>query len=619
MIELVVIVGYLLFLIVIGAVFRRFNSNTSDYFRLGCRGSWWLVGASTFMSVFSAWTFTGAAGAAFESGWSILVIFLANVAAFAVHAALLAPWFRQLRVVTSPEVIRKRFGPVTQQMYAWLYAILGLLYAAVWLWSLSVFVAAVFDVDNLAAWLNLSEVQFLILLVGVVVMFYSVSGGSWAVMATDVVQSLVLIPLTLLVAFLCLVEIGGVTGFLGAIADAELETTFAVINEPGTFAPIDPETLEPQESHPDFWKYTWLFAAATIIYKVTTFSTIDVAQRYFGVKDGREARSAALLAGGLMLLGMVFWFIPPMVSRLLWHDDVMAVEMRKPAEAAYAIAGMNTLPKGLIGIMVVAMLSATMSSMDSGLNKSAAIITRDVAPPMLRRLGLQQMTDRTALIVGQIATLILGLLIITIALYFAWQPDDNSGGGVFEAMLNIGAMLTLPMAMPLAIGLFVRRVPPWSAFASVGAAFVPSLIQFAASKNLVPDAIVAAMPDAAQRYLTSGWPYYLVVFVNIAAGTIGFLVTMPFWPKVTSEYRERVDEFFETMHTPVRFEEEVGESNDGAQLRVIGTFAGLLGLGICLLLAVPGNSLGDRLGILFVGGTVAVAGIAALMLGRRTK
>lgn len=619
MIELVVIVGYLLFLIVIGAVFRRFNSDTSDYFRLGCRGSWWLVGASTFMSVFSAWTFTGAAGAAFESGWSILVIFLANVAAFAVHAVLLAPWFRQLRVVTSPEVIRMRFGPVTQQMYAWLYAVLGLLYAAVWLWSLSVFVAAVFDVADLAAIFGLSEVQFLILLVGVVVMFYSVSGGSWAVMATDVVQSLVLIPLTLLVAFLCLVEVGGLSGFVKAVSDAELTETFAVLNDPGTFAPADPTTLEPDESHPDFWKYTGLFAVAAIIYKVTTFSTIDVAQRYFGVKDGREARLAALLAGGLMLLGMVFWFIPPMVSRLIWHDEVMAVEMRKPAEAAYAIAGMNTLPKGLIGIMVVAMLSATMSSMDSGLNKTAAIITRDVAPSMLRVLKLRQMTERTGLILGQISTLILGLLIITIALYFAWQPDDNGGGGVFEAMLNIGAMLTLPMAMPLAIGLFVRRVPPWSAFASVGAAFVPSLIQFAASKGLVPDAIVSATPEGVQRYLTSGWPYHMVVFVNIAAGTVGFLATMPFWPKVSDEYRDRVDDFFETMHRPVRFAEEVGEANDKAQLCVIGTFAGLLGLGICLLLAVPGNTLGDRLGILFVGGTVAVAGFTALALGRRSK
>ncbi|MEL7485279.1 MAG: transporter, partial [Planctomycetota bacterium] len=186
-IEYLVIVGYLALLITMGAVFRSFNSNISDYFRNGCKGTWWLVGASAFMGVFSAWTFTGAAGAAFESGWSILIIFFANVVAFAIHAAFLAPWFRQLRAVTAPEVIKTRFGTTTQQAYAWLYAVLRMLQAAVWLWSLAVFISSVFDWTGMASAIGLSEVQFVIVIVGVVVLFYSVSGGSWAVMATDVI------------------------------------------------------------------------------------------------------------------------------------------------------------------------------------------------------------------------------------------------------------------------------------------------------------------------------------------------------------------------------------------------------------------------------------------------
>lgn len=604
MIEYAVIAGYLLFLVAIGLAFRSFNSNVSDYFRAGCRGTWWLVGTSAFMNAFSAWTFTGAAGSAFESGWSVSVIFLGNVFAFALHAAWLAPWFRQLRAVTSPEIIRLRFGPATQQAYAWLYAVLGLLYASVWLWSLSVFIAAVFELDAMADAIGMSEVQGVIVIVGVVVLLYSVIGGSWAVMATDVIQSLVLVPLTLLVAYLCLEKIGGFGGLFAGIREAGLEERFAIINEPGD--------LVPDETKSDFWKYTAPFAFATLLYKVVTSSTIEVAQRYFGVKDGPEARKAALLAGGMMLAGMLFWFIPPIVARLLWADEVLATEMSKPAEAAYAIAGLKVLPIGLIGIMVVATLSATMSSIDSGLNKNAAVFVQDIYPAAARALGRNAPGPRLSFILGQVTSLLLGLGIIGIALYFAGQ----GGRGVFEVMLNVGAMISLPMAVPLALALFVRRVPAWAAMASVGCTMVPSAFAFAAGESWFAG-VIDSVPAVFRPWLASAWPYHTTVLVNVAVGVGVFLLTIPFWRYAPSSYRAHVDEFFARMHRPVDFAEEVGTANDDRQLIVVGSFAALLGSGICALVFVPGNDFGGRVGILFVGGFVAIVGVLLILGGRR--
>ena len=86
LIEYCVIGVYLLLLIAVGWVVKRYNRDDSDYFRNGCKGTWWLVGASAFMVQFSAWTFTGAAGAAYEAGWSVMVIFLANAAGYFVAA-----------------------------------------------------------------------------------------------------------------------------------------------------------------------------------------------------------------------------------------------------------------------------------------------------------------------------------------------------------------------------------------------------------------------------------------------------------------------------------------------------------------------------------------------------
>ncbi len=106
-----VIAGYLVTLVSVGLVFRRFSSDTSDYFRAGGKAAWWLIGGSVFMRGFSAWTFTGAAGAAFQAGWSLPMMFGANVVGFLTVAAVSGGWFRQLRCITSVDMIRLRFGP----------------------------------------------------------------------------------------------------------------------------------------------------------------------------------------------------------------------------------------------------------------------------------------------------------------------------------------------------------------------------------------------------------------------------------------------------------------------------------------------------------------------------
>src|SRR5579859_5305095 len=105
-----VIAFYFLFMLVIGWVCRRFIANTSDYFRGGGKVLWWMVGSSAFMLSFSAWTFTGGAGKAYEDGAIILAIYFGNAIGFFFNFLFFAPRFRQMRVVTAMQAVRKRFG-----------------------------------------------------------------------------------------------------------------------------------------------------------------------------------------------------------------------------------------------------------------------------------------------------------------------------------------------------------------------------------------------------------------------------------------------------------------------------------------------------------------------------
>jgi SSS family solute:Na+ symporter len=571
-IEYVVVGCYLAALVGVGMVFRKFNENVSDYFRNGCKGTWWLVGSSAFMTAFSAWTFSGAAGAAYEAGWSVLVIYLANSVGFAINGLFLAKWFRQIRAMTGPEVIRLRFSVATQQFYAWMSFFMQTLYSSLHLLGLAIFCSAVFGY----------QIEQVIVVVGLVVLVYSLIGGSWAVTATDFLQTLILIPITILVSFLCLVKLGGVGALLDGIQNMNLSSDYAVFNEPERF-PLR--------------AYTYAWALAMLIKNVIGYNTLTSAQRYFSVKDGREAQKAAWLGFILMTAGAFIWFIPPMTARLLYDAQVMGTAIPKPAEAAYAIASLNVLPVGMTGLMVVAMFAATMSSMDSGLNRNAAIFTNDIYPTLCGLFGKVPVEGKHLMRLGQMFSAGFGLCIVSIATYFA----NTEGKGVFEHMLNVGALLALPMAVPTLMGMFIRSTPSWAAIVTVCVTLVPSALGF-----------------FSEALFGETWSFQQKVFTNIAVGVVVYLLTMPFWKYASEDYQKQTDGFFERMLTPVDFAKEVGKPNDLRQLKIIGSFAAVMGGLICLLVFVP-NPLIGRLGILFVGGFVLCIGCIFVWLGRRNE
>ena len=571
-IEYVVIGGYLVMLLGVGFALRKLSTDVSDYFRSGCKGTWYLVGSSAFMASFSAWTFTGAAGVAFESGWSVTVIYASNAIGFFLNFLFLAPWFRQMRAITAPEVIRNRFGVGTQQFYAGFSIITAVLYGSLHLYGLALFTSAIFGFP----------IEGVIVVIGFVVLFYSLTGGSWAVMATDFLQSLILVPLTLLVCILCLIELKGFNGLLEGIRSQGLSQDFQLFNEPGRFTASS-------------FTVTWAIAMACK--NIFSYNTLGAAPRYFAVKDGKEARKAALLACTMMTLGIVVWIIPPMAARLLIADQVNALGISKPAEASYALMSLTLLPDGLVGLMVVAIFAATMSSMDTGLNRNAAIVTQDIYPTLCRILGITPNEGIGRLWIGRGFTMFFGASIIALALYFSGQDSK----GIFDFMLLIGAMLGIPLAIPLLLCLFIRRVPRWAAISSVIAALIPSVLgHFSA------------------ELFGESWNFQEQILYNLCAGTVGFLGSALFWKHSSQQYRKQVDHFFVQMHTPVDFEKEIGEANDDVQLRLLGRFGLAITLFIGALALIP-NSWTGRLAILSVALFIGLISGLMLRAGIRRK
>ena len=570
--ELLTIIGYFILMLAVGFLFNRFNKNTDDYFRNGCRGTWWLVGMSTFMIGFTAWTFTGAAGAAFRAGWTIFFIYLGNAFGLLLCGLFIAPWMRQLRIVTVPEVYYLRYGELTRQGVAYLGFVSSPLFAGLTLYGLSIFISAVFGLN----------IQMVILGLGAVVVVYSMAGGSWAVMATDFLQGAILIPLTLLVGILSLHAIGGVGGLFAEIQAQDLGAEFRFLkSDLSAWAP-----------------YSVVWGLVIFFNNTISMLNFNSAARFNAVKTGKDASRACYLAAFLSLVGAVVWLLPPMIGRLLFPEQILAVDITQPAESAYAIVALNLLPAGLTGLMTVAIFSATMSNLDTGLNRSAAVIVKDMYPELCRLLGFKPSEDQGNLVLAsRLITGLLGIVIVGIALYFSRYSQD----GIFDTMLTLMVVLSAPLAPPALFGLFLKRLPRYSAIAAIVAGWIP-----------------ASMGVFSETLFGESWSFQIRFLAVFGTSSLVFIGSGIFWRHSSEEYRAKVTEFFRRRDTPIRFAEEVGIGTDFAQLRLLGVFVLIISVGILALAVIPTNG-NDALITAGLAGTIALIGTVMCIMGWRGK
>jgi hypothetical protein len=172
-------------------------------------------------------------------------------------------------------------------------------------------------------------------------------------------------------------------------------------------------------------------------------------------------------------------------------------------------------------------------------------------------------------------------------------------GGIFKILMDVMATIGAPIALPMLLGLFLRRVPVAAPYAAIAAGFCVSL-----SIYLAP-LVSTARPWSFQDQVGAVVGVSLVTFLLVRA------LRQP-----DAAMQERETEFFARRDRPVDFAAEIGEGNDGRHLRIVGVFGAAIGLAVLLLL-IPASSAGHAREI----GAVALStlGISGLMIwsGRR--
>ena len=414
---------YGLLMVVVGLYLMRFNRGAAEYFRGGSRIPWLVAGLSCFMSGFSAWTFTGAAGVAYRAGIAATGLYIGNAASFLLGYFIFAARWRRSRITTVMEYLSDRYNPATHQTFSWVTICFQLFTSASTLYGLSLFISSACGFP----------VNWTIIGAGGLIIFYCVIGGLWAVVVTDFLQASILMPFCLVLVITSLARVGGVSGLLHSLP-AEMKT----LHFSGEFG--------------------WVYLISWTIMVSFGYNTSAMAQRYFSVDDERSARKVALLCCGLFFVGAFLWFVPPMAMRVV-YPDLRAIwpTLANPSEASYAVASLTLLPHGLIGIMLAAMFSATMANLSAQFNLKSAILSKDVYQSLIRKSA----TDGELLLVGWINTFLIGGTTTAIAALMA-----ASGKSVFQIMLTFNTLISLAYGPPALLGLVIRRTPRWSGLAS---------------------------------------------------------------------------------------------------------------------------------------------------------
>ncbi len=530
--DYLVVALYMVMVAGVGVYVARFNRASGDYFKGGGQIPWGLSAVSLFMSGFSAFMFVGAAGFTYRNGSGALLLFSTAFPAYLLGYVLYGRLWRRTRIDTPMQFLARRFSPGTTYFYTLLAVVPNVLILGISIYTLCIFVSTALGFHETPFDLGLfvvSGFQLSMLVTGVVMVFYTLLGGLWAVMVTDAMQFVVLLLVTLLVLPVVYLALGR-----GSLSDGVVR----LVQE----APEGFFSLRLHDRPALFWP-------AYLVNIVLGYNVNwHIAQRYYSVPDERDTKKMALWCAAGSLVLPLFWVAPVLGARVLFPDlSALWPGLSEPSEAAFVTLAMALLPHGLLGLMVAAMFAATMSSADTTFNWLAAVLTKDVYVPLRRRLRGAVPPERRQLAVGKLTVAVLGAVSIAVALSMAQY------GGAFDVYLRANSLYSPPMFLPVLLGLVYTRTPWWSGMASfgVGVLCVLGVGMWANALHGIPNEGLGAVfaEIHVQVWGMEMGRYEMNTLVGVVAGVACFFGTALF-DRRTGAFAERITRLEADLATP---------------------------------------------------------------------
>ena len=422
-------------IVVFGCSFFNKKLSSDEFTSAGRSLPGWVVGMSIFATYVSSISYLGYPGNAYSSNWNAFVFSLSIPIASYFAAKYFVPFYRNQGSVSAYSFLEERFGT-----WARLYASACYLLTQIARMGSILFLLAL-PMNLLMGW----NIQLVIIFTSIAIIIYSMLGGIKAVIWTEAIQGFILIggALICLIVLLFSMPEGPTQTFEMAISDHKFDL--------GSFSA--------DLSISTFW--------VCLIYGIfTNLQNYGIdqnyVQRYHTAKNEKEAKFSALFGGYLFIpVSAIFFLIgTALYTYYQVYPELLPAEGIK-ADYVFPLFIVNQLPTGLTGLLIASIFAAGMSTVATSVTSSSTIILTDYYQRIRK-----QTSDRERLWVLKVASLVIGVLGILIALALVnvdsildawWKLSSIFSGGMLGLFL-LGYLAKKAKNIDAAIGVICGAI-----------------------------------------------------------------------------------------------------------------------------------------------------------------
>jgi len=433
-VDILVMILYFSVLIFVGILGARRAKTSEDYIVAGRNLGFTMYLACLAAVILGGASTIGTTKLGYQLGMSgIWLVFMLGMG-IVVLGIFLAKKISGLKVLTVSEMLQSRFNRETRLISALVAAI----------YAMMVTVTQVIGMGTILNVLVGWDMTVSMIVGGGIVLFYTILGGMWSVTMTDIVQFVIMtIGIFFIMLPMSLSKAGGWSNLAAKVPANYFD-----------FTNVGLETII---------QYFLLFCLGMVVAQ-------DIWQRIFTARTMTIARYGTIGAG-------VYSFLYAIVLSIIGMCAFVVLPNLDDPQNAFASMALQTLPSGVLGLVLASVVSALMSTASGTLIASSTLIVNDI----VKGYFAPDMSEQRFMKVSRLTTFTIGVFTIICAV---WIQD------VLVALDIAYAVLSGAIFFPVLFGFFWKRTIAKAAFYSILVSTVVILVGLAVKGISSTDPIV---------------------------------------------------------------------------------------------------------------------------------
>lgn len=436
--DLVIIVLYLMIVALIGSFSGGRQKSTKDYFMGGGSVPWWAVAFSIVAAETSSLTFISIPGLAYISNLNFLQLTIGYLIARILIAVVFLPAYKKGELSTAYAYLEQRFGSLTRRYASTVFLFTRIAADGVRLFSTAIPLALIFrTMDFFASWSNFQIYVVSIIIIALISLIYTYTGGVKGVIWADVLQMGIYIGGALIALIILLRSPETFAG--AAVSDAKLQ----VFN------------LDLGASVSDFFRKPYTFFGSLLggmFLSMASHGTDQlIVQRLLTTRNLRDSQKAIITSGILIMIQFTLFMIVGILLYKFFNGVAVGsanAPFQKPDEI-FPFFIIQYLPNGIRGIIVAGLFAAAMSTLAGSMSSLSGSAMFDLYKP----LSKGKLSDKKELRISRFFTLAAGVVLVLVAFLFIRMNQS-----VVEIALGIASITYGGLLGTFLLGLFSNKV-----------------------------------------------------------------------------------------------------------------------------------------------------------------